>query len=296
MRAHLLRTAVLGCVCLLLAGCGGSDESADEPDPTSSSTSTAPEPSVQMVDVGGYNLEIACQGEGSPTVVFEAGSGSDRHAVADWVDLHGATRVCAYDRAGIGLSDRRPPTGSTTLGDLADELSRLLEGAGIDEPVVLASHSLGGAIDQFFADRYPERVAGLVFIDSVVIPGYVKRFGAEHDDGTGGTIDMSQTAKEWKQLGTFGSIPVFVLTQGFQGDDAGVPQEFRRYFRRMHDELADRSSDSIHVIAKESGHMIHETVPDLVAAAITEVLEAVRSGEELAPCDDRFAERGGTCG
>jgi pimeloyl-ACP methyl ester carboxylesterase len=267
MPAHSLRTTLLGAVCLLLASCGGSDESPAAADPTS----TEPTSQVQEIDVGGYRLDIECEGEGSSTVVFEAGSGGDRHAVADWVDLHGATRVCAYDRAGIGTSDQRLASGSTTLGDLADELSHLLEGAGIDEPVVLASHSLGGGIDQFFANRYPERVAGLVFFDSVAIRGFVER------------------------LGTFGSIPLFVLTQGFAWDDLGVPKEFRRYFRGVHDDLAARSSNSVHVIAKESGHMIHETVPDLVAAAITEVVEAAMSGGELAPCDDRLAALGGVC-
>ena len=41
--------------------------------------------------------------------------------------------------------------------------------------------------------------------------------------------------------------------------------------------------------------MIHQTFPELVSAAITEVVEAVRSGQELAPCDERFADLGGTC-
>ena len=295
MRDHLLRTAVLGAACLLIVSCGGSDDSADKPEPTPTATSSAPEPTVQSVDVGGYNLEIACEGEGSPTVVYESGSGGDRYALAASLELGGTTRVCAYDRAGVGLSDRRPVDGPVTLGDLADELFRLLEGAGLDEPVVLASHSLGGGIVQFFADRHPDRVAGLVFIDSVAIEGFADRFGPEIDDGTGGAIDMRLTEKEWRRVGTFGSTPTFVLTQNFAGDDAAVPEEFRRGLRRVHAQLAARSSDSVHVIATESGHMIHQTVPDLVVAAITEVVETVTSGEPLAACDDRFAQLGGTC-
>lgn len=41
--------------------------------------------------------------------------------------------------------------------------------------------------------------------------------------------------------------------------------------------------------------MIHETSPDLVTAAITEVVDAVRSDEELTPCNDRFEDLGGAC-
>ena len=72
-----------------------------------------------------------------------------------------------------------------------------------------------------------------------------------------------------------------------------APQRFRRYFRRVHEELAGRSSDWVHLIAEDSGHNIHETSPDPVAAAITEVIEEVRSGEALTPCDDRFEDLGG---
>ena len=103
------------------------------------------------------------------------GPGGDRSAFRDQlVDLGEVTRVCAYDRAGIGASDARPAAESVTLGDLADELALVLEGAGIEEPIVLASHSLGGGVAQFYADRYPERVAGLVFVDSIAIPGFVR--------------------------------------------------------------------------------------------------------------------------
>jgi pimeloyl-ACP methyl ester carboxylesterase len=286
------RPIALAAVCAFFTACGGSSSS------STSTTTTSPSPAstVQEVDIGGYSLDLECDGEGSPTVVFEAGAGADRTAFADrWTDLRDITRVCAYDRAGIGTSDERPEAASTTLGDLADELALVLEGGGIDEPVVLVSHSLGGGVAQFFADRYSERVAGLVFVDTVAVPGYVDWFGPEVDDGTGGPIDMRRTEDEWTRIGSLGRIPTIVLTQDFQGEDDVAPRRFRRYFRQVHQELAKRSSDGQHVIAVDSGHMIHETSPELVTTAITEVIEAVRSGERLAPCEDRIADLGGAC-
>ena len=239
---------------------------------------------------------MECEGEGSPTVVFDAGASIDRTTFADLMEeLRTTTRVCGYDRAGIGDSDFRPAADHTTLKDLAEELARLLEGAGLDEPVVLVSHSLGGGIAQFFVDRYPARVAGLVFIDPTAIPGFVGWFGPEIEDGTGVTIDMRRTFREWKRLGPWGSIPSFVLTQNFEGGDDPLPAEFRRYFRDVHDDLAARSSDAVHLIAVDSGHFIYQTQPFLVIAAIIEVVEAVRSGDGLAPCDDRFEGVGGAC-
>jgi hypothetical protein len=87
-----------------------------------------------------------------------------------------------------------------------------------------------------------------------------------------------------------------VLTQNFKGNDYDfLPPRFRRYFRGAHDDLAARSSDGIHVIAVNSGHFIYQTSPDLVTAAIIEVVEAVRSGDSLAPCNDRFEDLAGAC-
>ena len=120
-------------------------------------------------------------------------------------------------------------------------------------------------------------------------------FGPKLDDGTGGSIDMRRSAEEWERLGSFGSTPTIVLTQGFAGEDDSAPQRFRRYFLDVHDELASRSSDSVHVIAPDSGHSIQEDAPELVTTAIGEVVEAVRTGAQLAPCDERFAASGGVC-
>ncbi len=66
-------------------------------------------PQGQMVDVGGYRLHINCTGEGSPTVVIESGWG-DSSAIWGWVqpEVAKTTRVCTYDRAGMGWSESSP--------------------------------------------------------------------------------------------------------------------------------------------------------------------------------------------
>src|SRR5829696_6035048 len=63
----------------------------------------------EMVAVKGHSLHINCVGQGSPTVVLDSGLGLFS---AQWVRVQrkvsGTTRVCAYDRAGMGWSEMGP--------------------------------------------------------------------------------------------------------------------------------------------------------------------------------------------
>jgi pimeloyl-ACP methyl ester carboxylesterase len=123
-------------------------------------------PPGQMVDVGGYRLHINCTGAGSPTVVIDAGWG-------DWSggwsqvqpEVAKATRVCTYDRAGMGYSEAGPPPRSAE--HFARELHTLLQHAGVQGPYVIVGHSLGGAPARVFAHTYAPEVAGVVFIESM---------------------------------------------------------------------------------------------------------------------------------
>ena len=122
-------------------------------------------PPGQLVDVGGYRLHIQCVGSGSPTVVLDAGlSGSS----LDWSlvqsELGSITRVCAYDRAGMGWSDPSPQP--RTPRQIADELHTLLTNAGIAGPYVLVGHSLAGKNVRLFALQHPDQVAGMVLVDA----------------------------------------------------------------------------------------------------------------------------------
>jgi pimeloyl-ACP methyl ester carboxylesterase len=122
-----------------------------------------------MVDVGGYSLHINCVGQGSPTVLLDGGSGE---MSADWVwvqqEVSDTTRVCAYDRAGMGWSEMGPEP--RDAGQIPSELHTLLSKAGIEGPYVLVGHSFGGMYMQMYAARYPDEVAGVALVDSPTEP------------------------------------------------------------------------------------------------------------------------------
>jgi pimeloyl-ACP methyl ester carboxylesterase len=122
-------------------------------------------PPGRMIDVGGYQMHISCTGQGSPTVILEAGAGSPSGVWA-WVqpEIARQTRVCAYDRAGVGWSEPGPHP--RDAASIAQELHTLLQRAGESGPFVPAGHSLGGQYALMFAQRYPGETAGLVLIDA----------------------------------------------------------------------------------------------------------------------------------
>jgi pimeloyl-ACP methyl ester carboxylesterase len=119
----------------------------------------------RLVDVGGFRLHINCVGVGSPTVVLDAGLGESS---LDWSLVHPelgtTTRVCAYDRAGMGWSDASPR--ARTPDNIAEELHTLLVNAGIAGPYVLVAHSLSGKYARLFARHHMDETAGIVLVDA----------------------------------------------------------------------------------------------------------------------------------
>jgi pimeloyl-ACP methyl ester carboxylesterase len=119
----------------------------------------------QLVDVGGRRLHLWCVGQGSPTVLMFSGGGTPAVTMYDAQTRIGAfTRVCSYDRAGLGWSD--PPTKPMSLPDMVDDLDALLLNGNIEGPFVLVPESFGGMVALAYAKRNPTKVAGAVFVDA----------------------------------------------------------------------------------------------------------------------------------
>jgi pimeloyl-ACP methyl ester carboxylesterase len=130
----------------------------------------------KLVDVGGFKMHIDCTGEGSPTLILDSGLGD---SYISWRKVQPQiakfTRVCSYDRAGLGYSDSssRPRTSQV----MAEELHALLQAAGIAPPYVLVGHSMGGYDIRLYASQYRDEVAGMVLVDASH-PDQEKRFPA----------------------------------------------------------------------------------------------------------------------
>ena len=245
-----------------------------------------PAGSPGLVDMGGRQLYLTCEGDGSPTVVMEAGGRGNSgswHLVQPEVARF--TRVCAYDRAGNGYSDSAPVL--DTAQEIADELHSLLATAGFDGPYVLVGHSLGGHLVRTFANRYLNEVVGMVLVDTghgdpdarfqaVLTPEEWQQVRAviRHDDA-GFTLPSGLDL-----LGPdLGDIPLVVLTAGRRSASrlpSDIVERLDKAQQDMQKELLTLSSNSTHIMAEESGHSIQSDKPELVVDAIRQVVGSAR--------------------
>lgn len=159
-----------------------------------------------FVPVSGHRMYYECMGNGSPTVVLDAGS-PDSHIVWSGIQptLARHTRVCAYDRAGLGLS-APAQAGKRTVLTQAHDLLALLHAAHVPGPYVVVGHSWGGLIARVFAHAYPRQTAGLVLVDATTFPYGVPPISRKREG-----VDTATAQKESNAVTSLGSIPVVVL-------------------------------------------------------------------------------------
>lgn len=123
----------------------------------------------KSVTVNGNRYNVFVKGvenrkENTPVIIFENGMGVD---LGNWKKITDRVSsfapVFAYDRAGIGKSDKiyQMPTAKF----VAENLHDLLKALKIAPPYLLVGHSLGGVYVRSFAGFYPNEISGLVFID-----------------------------------------------------------------------------------------------------------------------------------
>ena len=119
----------------------------------------------RLIDVGGRQLHINCTGDGTPVVVLEAPA-AGLSAAWGWVQpaVAQTTRVCSYDRAGLGWSELGDAEFAPT--EVPQHLRTLLERAGEPGPFLVVGQGLGAAFATMFAARFGGDTAALVLVDA----------------------------------------------------------------------------------------------------------------------------------
>ena len=269
----------------------------------------------ELVDVDGRRVHLLCEGSGNPTVVLEAGLPAFSLTWASITsEIATFTRVCAHDRAGYGWSEAGPTP--RTGGRIAEELKVLLENAEIEPPYVLVGHSFGGLVVQIYASRFPDDVAGVVFVDSSH-PDLAQRSGALAELDTVSSVlrlaptglprlflplpagsptsrEESVQLKEKEMLTTTRSLQAMAsemrsmrqtLAEALEQPDLGdkplvVLTEGRRRAEFWHDmqkKLVLLSTTGRQQVVENAGHFIHHDQPQIVVDAVRRVVEEART-------------------
>jgi hypothetical protein len=99
--------------------------------------------------------------------------------------------------------------------------------------------------------------------------------GIDFDSFAAGAADMRAVSR------TIGDKPLVVLTRGKEETRPGTSPERTAQMLRLWQELQaglpQLSTNSVQVVARNSGHSMQTDVPELVVAAVREVVDAARA-------------------
>ena len=243
----------------------------------------------QVVSLAGREFVLECAGSAAgPTVMLlPGGSGTVeawsrvKQGVAEFA------KVCSYEPAGSARPGHRE-----TMDDMASDLDRVANRAAGPGPVLLVGHSAGGILARRFATQFPQRVAGLVLLDSSH-EEQMWRFGAIApsllDLGFGPAWKDPQTLRAMGLLpagqrsGWHTDRPMVVI----EHDIAEPPppaarispaqvKQMEAAWHAMQQDLAARSSRGELRKATGSGTEIHRQKPGMVIQAIRDVWQKSR--------------------
>jgi pimeloyl-ACP methyl ester carboxylesterase len=243
------------------------------------------------IDVGGYSLFVNIYGEGSPTVIFESGSGAySIHWNLVQPEISKITRTFSYDRAGLGKSNKRNLP-NTTLTQI-QELHTLLKNTEVKKPYIFVVSSYGAYIARLYTNMYPDEVVGVVFADGThenfsdyleksLTPDQLENFKKwviTSPDGTYEEMLLStQQVKEAGKQDAFRKKPVIVLTSDYQimeKEYADKPNFGAiSHWAELQKDLIATSDKSKQYIIKGSGHMIPMDKPQIVINAIKKMID-----------------------
>ena len=266
-------------------------------------------PRGERVDIGGYQLHMVKLGEAEadkPTIILESGIGGNS---LDWQrvqdDIAKFAQVISYDRAGYGWSDN--PRQPRTPDNIVTELNQLLNNANVAPPYVLVAHSFGALYTLQFVEKYPEKVAGLVLVDSahpemlkpiniqpelrrLRINTVLKRFGilrllikgalyqADYLDDDAKAQYVAMTLQD--SPNTFREAkPLFASkfdTPELQIPISVISREPKEADEKWHDyqqKLVTMSDQAIHLISEKRNHYVMLATPELVVDAIRQHIQ-----------------------
>jgi non-heme chloroperoxidase len=223
-------------------------------------------------------LEVLDWGGSGRPVILLAGGGNTAHVYDDFAPkLTANFHVYGITRRGFGASDFAVSKDQHPVDRLRDDVLTVIDALELTRPV-LAGHSIAGAELSAVATLHPDRIAGLVYLDS----GYPYAF----DNGSGPTMNdfppvrripfPAHPTPSDSDLVSFGALQTwFARTDGFR-----IPEgEWRQQWDSTLDGRVTKrrnfpGSQSLMTMMGDARKFAELPVPALVIFALPHVAEA----------------------
>jgi pimeloyl-ACP methyl ester carboxylesterase/DNA-binding CsgD family transcriptional regulator len=233
-----------------------------------------PAPTTRYARSGGLNIAYQVFGAGPPDVVLVPGFIS--HVEFAWQEpllarflrkLSAFTRVIAFDKRGMGLSDRDPRRETPSLAERMDDIAAVMDAAGCPRAALLA-WSEGGPVSLLFAHCAPERVAALMLV------GTAARFTAAEDYPEGIPRDMLELFIDTMRQ-DWGTGVGFELYAPSMADDARMRSWWASYQRFASSPGAVAASLRMHAFVDVRHVLPDIAVPTLIVHRTHDMLVPV---------------------
>lgn len=180
---------------------------------------------IELINIGEINLECLIEGTGEKTVVIVPGMGCSFYSwltIAD--EISNYAKVVSFHRAGYGNSDAHIEPSTTEIATV--DLYALLEKLNIRENIILVGHSYGGLCVQHFARVYPNKICGVVLVDSSSVDGY--KFNELHLPVSDKTEGDEVFIKEWTKCSKYTKEQLKdELKPSLSLEELGLPSEIQ---------------------------------------------------------------------
>jgi pimeloyl-ACP methyl ester carboxylesterase len=258
-----------------------------------------------MIDVGAYKLAVQCWGSGSPTVILDADLGV---ALDVWQaiipEVGGKTRVCAYNRAGVGNSERSPMMPRTVTA-FADEMYRMLDAAKITPPYVLVSSGVAALAARLNYRDHADALAGIVFVepsspsakadmqplipaeaagDNATVKAWRQLYNDTNWFSWPEALNLDSSITQASKVTSLGSIPLTIVWPSAATIDsyvAGLPADnatkIKAAFDKWQKETAQLSTKSTVIVSTQTGGSLAQKDPQLVTKAILDMFQLVKT-------------------
>lgn len=231
-------------------------------------------------------LQIYTGGEGKNTVVFESGLGVDgstwlESGIFDTIGQN--AQVIAYDRQGYGKSSA--PTDTRGMQALVNDLDFIISKTGMNQKVIIVSHSLGGAIARGYAIQHPDKIKALLFIEpnnenfkqyATMSQAHeetlVQQFMTEKMKGAAmEAAELIENVNFLKKLPTLPNIPIIVITS--TKTDYEMTKELVLDWSLAHQSLGKGITNFTQIKTNKSGHFVYLEEPNLVIENIRKLIK-----------------------